>query len=102
MEQLNCLRCEHRHEDNGNCTLVGGFCTAIPAAHCPLLQEYLDTGLTPEQCKESFNIVMSLSTECGIGVRRVAELANADRDGRVVVYDTREEAEEALRRDETV
>lgn len=48
MEQHNCLRCAYRHEDNGNCTAVGGFCTAVPAAHCRLLQEYLGTGLTPD------------------------------------------------------
>lgn len=48
MEQLNCLRCAYRHEDNGNCTAAGGFCTAVPAAHCRLLQEYLGTGLTPD------------------------------------------------------
>lgn len=52
MGKVNCLRCRFRHEDNGNCTAVGGFCTAVPAAHCPLLREYLDTGLTPEQIKE--------------------------------------------------
>ena len=48
MENVNCLRCHFRHEDNGNCTAVGGFCTAVPAAHCPLLRQYLDTGMTPE------------------------------------------------------
>ena len=36
MEKVNCLRCRFRHEDNGNCTAVGGFCTAVAAAHCPL------------------------------------------------------------------
>ena len=49
MENVNCLRCRFRHEDNGNCTAVGGFCTAVAAAHCPLLREYLDTGLEPEE-----------------------------------------------------
>lgn len=44
MENINCLRCRFRHEDNGNCTAVGGFCTAVPAAYCPLLREYLDGG----------------------------------------------------------
>lgn len=77
MEQLNCSRCAYRHEDNGNCTAIGGFCTAVPAVRCRLLQEYLDTGLTPED---------------------VDLLAEADKEGRMVVYDTREEAEEALRR----
>ena len=49
MGNVNCLRCRFRHEDNGNCTAVGGFCTAVAAAHCPLLREYLDTGLTQEE-----------------------------------------------------
>lgn len=44
MENVNCLRCRFRHKDNGNCTAVGGFCTAVPAAYCPLLREYLDGG----------------------------------------------------------
>ena len=51
MGELNCLRCQYRHEDTGNCTAVGGFCTAVPAARCTLLQEYLDTGKTPEEIK---------------------------------------------------
>lgn len=32
----NCLLCDSMHE-NGNCTEVGGFCTSVPAAHCPLI-----------------------------------------------------------------
>lgn len=35
----NCIKCHYRHKDNGNCTAVGGFCTAVPAAHCPLIPE---------------------------------------------------------------
>lgn len=38
---MNCLKCHHRHQNNGNCTAVGGFCTAVPAAHCPLIPELL-------------------------------------------------------------
>ena len=38
---LNCLKCHHRHKDNGNCKDVGGFCTSVPAAYCPLIQELL-------------------------------------------------------------
>lgn len=49
MKTVNCIRCDYRHKDNGNCTAVGGFCTAVPAAHCPMLREYLDTGLTPAE-----------------------------------------------------
>ena len=28
----NCLMCESMHPDNGNCTEVGGFCTAVSTA----------------------------------------------------------------------
>lgn len=38
-DKLNCIGCPHIHPDNGNCTAVGGFCTAVPAAHCPLIPE---------------------------------------------------------------
>lgn len=36
---LNCLKCGYIDKTNGNCTAVGGFCTAVPAAHCPLIPE---------------------------------------------------------------
>ena len=39
IEKPNCIGCHHTHPDNGNCTAVGGFCTAVPAAHCPLIPE---------------------------------------------------------------
>ena len=35
----NCIGCPYIHPDNGNCTAVGGFCTAVPAEHCPLIPE---------------------------------------------------------------
>ena len=35
----NCIGCPYIHPDNGNCTAGGGFCTAVPAAHCPLIPE---------------------------------------------------------------
>lgn len=38
----NCVNCEHIHRDNFNCTAVGGFCTAVPAAHCPKLKELIE------------------------------------------------------------
>ena len=38
-DKPNCIGCPHIHPDNGNCTAVGGFCTAVPAAHCPLIPE---------------------------------------------------------------
>ena len=105
MEKVNCLRCNFRHEDNGNCTAVGGFCTAVPAAHCPLLRQYLDTRLTPEEINDLAS-VREISPEAEYAINkhadsiierldkllaqtddddRLRELAEADKDGRVVV-----------------
>lgn len=105
MGNVNCLRCHFRHEDNGNCTAVGGFCTAVTAAHCPLLREYLDTELTPEEINDLAS-VREISPEAEYAINkhadniierldkllhqtdddaRLRELAEADRAGRVVV-----------------
>lgn len=86
MEKANCLRCNFRHEDNGNCTAVGGFCTAIPAARCPLLRQYLDTRLTPEEIDmdhEAAEQLRRLCRDCDLD--RLEKLAEADKDGRLVV-----------------
>lgn len=88
MANVNCLRCRFRHEDNGNCTAVGGFCTAVAAAHCPLLREYLDTGLTPEEVERSkleieAGCVKAIARTYGIDINRLRELAEADREGRL-------------------
>ncbi len=87
MGNVNCLHCRFRHKDNGNCTAVGGFCTAVQAAHCPLLREYLDTELTPEEVSElakDWSDLCTIVGECG-GLDRVRALAEADRDRRLVV-----------------
>ena len=84
---VNCKRCEYMDADNGNCTAVGGFCTAVPAAHCSLLQEYMDAQLTPAEvhslCGE-WNAMMSVLNSIG-GYDRLRELAEADNGGRLVV-----------------
>ena len=88
MGDVNCLRCKYRHTDNGNCTAVGGFCTAVPAAHCPLLREYLDTELTPQEVlsmKFEWCAMMDALNSIGGGYTRLRELAEADKDGRLVV-----------------
>lgn len=90
MERLNCLRCQYRHDDNGNCTAVGGFCTAVSAAHCRLLQEYLGTGLTPEgvealKLSMMGKAVAEIKEFDGLPIERMKELAIADEEGRVVV-----------------
>lgn len=87
MAIVNCLRCRFWHADNGNCTAVGGVCTAVPAVHCPLLREYLDTELTPEEVStlvKDWSDLCTIIGECG-GLDRVRALAKADRDGRLVV-----------------
>ena len=84
-EMVNCMRCRFRHEDNGNCTAVGGFCTAVPAAHCPLLHDYLDVGLMPDQVANAKVIIESAFAEDTSKAERIRELLKADAEGRVVV-----------------
>jgi hypothetical protein len=82
------LRCKYRHTDNGNCTAVGGFCTAVPAAHCPLLREYLDTELTPQEVlsmKFEWCAMMDALNSIGGGYTRLRELAEADRNHQIVI-----------------
>ena len=87
MENVNCLRCHFRHEDNGNCTAVGGFCTAVQAAHCPLLRQYLDTGMTPEAFQSYVVFLQDLigNQKASEALDRFRQLVKADRAGRLVV-----------------
>ena len=87
MGNVNCLRCHFRHEDNGNCTAVGGFCTAVTAAHCPLLRQYLDTGMTPEAFQSFVVFFQDLigNQKASEALDRFRQLAKADKDGRLVV-----------------
>ena len=87
MGNVNCLRCYFRHEDNGNCTAVGGFCTAVQAAHCPLLRQYLDTGMTPEAFQSFVVFFQDLigNQKASEALDNFRQLVKADRDGRLVV-----------------
>lgn len=87
MENVNCLRCHFRNEDNGNCTAVGGFCTAVQAAHCPLLRQYLDTGMTPEAFQSFVVFFQDLigNQKASEALDRFRQLVKADKDGRLVV-----------------
>lgn len=90
MNAVNCLKCSKRHPDNGNCTASGGFCTAVQAAHCQLLKEYLDTGKTPYEvnCLSQFamgKMVAQIKEFDGVSVDRLRELATADKAGRVAI-----------------
>lgn len=86
MKNVNCLRCRFRHEDNGNCTEVGGFCTAVPAAHCPLVRQYLDTGMTPEAFQSYVVFLQDLigNQKASEALDRFRQLVKADRDGRLL------------------
>lgn len=86
MANVNCLRCNLSDEDNGNCTAVGGFCTAVPAAHCPLLRQYLDTGMTPEAFQSYVVFLQDLigDQKASEALDRFRQLVKADKDGRVV------------------
>lgn len=81
------MKCKYRHEDNGNCTAVGGFCTAVTAAHCPLLRDFLDTGLTPDEIRNmSGEWCAAMSVLNGMGsYDRLRELLTADKDGRCII-----------------
>ena len=84
MGDVNCLRCKYRHTDNGNCTAVGGFCTAVQAAHCPLLREYLDTVLEPAVCA-NYKTFEDEAISKGVPFKRIVALMEADRAGRLAV-----------------
>lgn len=85
METVNCMLCDFRHKDNGNCTAVGGFCTAVPAAHCPMLRAYLDTGCTPEECANAVNIIRIAFSDDASKAEWIFELLKADKERRLVV-----------------
>ena len=87
MGNVNCLRCRFRHEDNGNCTAVGGLCTSVPAAHCPLLRQYLDTGMTPEAFQSFVVFLQDLigNQKASEALDRFRQLVKADRAGRLAV-----------------
>ena len=85
METVNCMQCDYRHKDNGNRTAAGGFCTAVPAAHCPMLRAYLNTGLTPEECTNAANIIRIAFSDDTSKAERIRKLLKADEEGRLIV-----------------
>lgn len=85
METVNCMQCDYRHKNNGNCTAVGGFCTSVPAAHCPMLRVYLNTGLTPEECTNAANIIRIAFSDDTSKAERIRKLLKADEEGRLIV-----------------
>ena len=98
MENINCLQCKFRHPDNGNCMEVGGFCTAVPAAHCPLLRQYLGTWMTPEQVVNAKTIIELAFADDTSKAERIRKLLAADDDGRVTILPCRGDADIVLMR----
>lgn len=87
IQKPNCIGCHHMHPDNGNCTAVGGFCTAVPAAHCPLIPELraeleASQAALAEQAKVAGGSVRTLF---GVSLDRMQELAQAELEGRIVL-----------------
>ena len=83
IQKPNCIGCHHMHPDNGNCTSVGGFCTAVPAAHCPLIPE-LRAELEASQAAlaEPAKVAGgSVRTLFGVSLDRMQELAQAELEG---------------------
>lgn len=65
-DSINCLKCHHRHPQNGNCTVVGGFCTSVPAAYCPLITELLARAEAAEQKAENAEIKLAAYEQTGL------------------------------------
>lgn len=78
METVNCMLCDCRHNDNDNCT-------SVPAAHCPMLRAYLNTGLTPEECINAANIIRIAFSDDTSKAERIRKLLKADEEGRLIV-----------------
>lgn len=78
METVNCMLCDCRHNDNSNCT-------AVPAAHCPMLRAYLNTGLTPEECANAANIIRIAFSDDTSKAERIRKLLKADEEGRLII-----------------
>lgn len=87
IQKPNCIGCHHMHPDNGNCKAVGGFCTAVPAAHCPLIPELraeleASQAALAEQAKVAGGYVQTLF---GVSLERMRELAQAELEGRIML-----------------
>ena len=52
---------------------------------CQMLREYVNTGLTPEQCENAKVIIESAFSDETSKAERIRELLKADRAGRLVV-----------------
>lgn len=94
VEKPNCIGCHHIHPDNGNCTAVGGFCTAVPAAHCPLIPELRVELEQVKRERDAAQVTLAetsglaggvVQTLFGVPLERMRELAKAELEGRIVL-----------------
>ena len=62
-------------------------CKAFRAAHCPLLRQYLDTGMTPEAFQSYVVFLQDLieNQKASEALDRFRQLVKADKEGRLVV-----------------
>ena len=72
--------------------IVGGHVHAVPTGDVDeaimRLAAYEDSGLTPAEVKSlwaEWNVMMSVLNSIGGGYSRLRELAEADRDGRIII-----------------
>lgn len=94
IQKPNCIGCHHIHPDNGNCTAVGGFCTAVPAAHCPLIPELRVELEQVKRERDAAQVTLAetsglvggvVQTLFGVPLERMRELAKAELEGRIVL-----------------
>lgn len=59
------------------------------AAHCPLLRQYLDTGMTPEAFQSFVGFFQDSigNQKASEALDRFRQLVKADRDGRLIIVD---------------
>lgn len=91
MERLTNKREADAQREGYECRLANGYPRNIPEERFLRLAAYEDTGLTPEEVSALIKDWSDLRTtigECG-GIDRLRGLAEADKDGRVVVLPCR-------------
>lgn len=87
MERLTNKREADAQREGYERRLANGYQRSIPVERFLRLAAYEDTGLTPEEVSALIKDWSDLCTtigECG-GIDRLRDLAEADKDGRVVV-----------------
>ena len=65
------INCPMRHPDNGNCTVAGGFCTAVSDPICEALHNAYDCGrrsIDPESLRRQGEWVKSEDDYCVLNI----------------------------------